>query len=149
MSSNPVRQELGELTKSGKALGVRSFYNASNVKERDIYKIKLTWSTSPSWRNNAVSAQARVSGSFSGSRWAAALLCLAEGCLASVNVQENCVTIHRKVQEKQKNCPGKMSGGPTTAWAGVVLLSSLAAEWRHSERFLKCPWDTDLWKKLR
>jgi hypothetical protein len=59
--------------------------------------------TCPSRRNNAVSARVKVSGSFSGSQWAEALLCLVEGCSAAVMSQKVAYDIHLKeIQEKLK-----------------------------------------------
>ncbi len=65
----------------------------------------------------------------------AAVLCLAEWCSFGTTqcLRKLCKKfIWRKFWGKSKNWPGKMCGELKTGWAGVVLSSSLAAEWRLS-----------------
>jgi len=87
----------------------------------------------PSCRTNTDGARMRASGSCGGGRRADAVLCLVEQVSAALRVLENCVRNSSEGSSGEfKNWPCKMSCEPKTAWAGVVLSSSLAAEQKPS-----------------
>ncbi len=57
----------------------------------------------------------RVSGSFGGGPWAAAVFCQVEWCSAAFNVRENCSRNSSEgTSGESKNWPGKISDEPNT-----------------------------------